>query len=572
MGRIIIREFGTGRADRGSGLRVAALIAAIVGGLAAGCGGGDGAGSAIGTVGARQVTTSSTCSLGEVLVSIERVRVKTAGGAWLDFPLATPQVIDLRVGSSAFLAALGLSPLAAGDYAEVRLVVSSADGSSSVQDGSGASAPLVIPSGSESGLKIKGAFNVPAGQVGDLALSGIDPCTIRQSGNGRYRLDSVLEAQVATAAPPPAAGPQVALSTAGTLTALPAGGFVAIRTTSTGWDVQRISAAGTPTGPVVSIPGPTANLANTAFIALQGGGYAAVWPGDTITFERFGGETLALMVQTYTAAGVPVGSPAQIDGTQLFYRWISAPIAGPVAAPLLGGGFAVAWVKTTAGGLSLFVQRFNADGSAASAAQMVAPDVSGYLGIGALSTGGYVVSWAGGARAYSASDVPVGPAQPIAPHWGGTTPGTPPAMAPLASGGAVVVWSSLVASSAKAQEQPLAPDATAIAPAAVVNGSGPFDPAPGAPAAAGLKDGSYVVAWIVVGASGAPEVHARRFSASGVPLGPDTRIDLAGTNPANPAVAATSDGGFVIAWTATGPDGVQRDYLRTFSSAGLLPV
>lgn len=558
-------------------LRTMATLASAVGVLATGCGGGAGAGSDIAAVGARQQTSASTCSAAQVVVSIQSVRIKTTGGGWLEFPLPAPQPFNLLGGSADLLQSLGLRPLPTGDYSEVRLVLASADGSSFVQDSSGATAALGIPSASASGLKIKGAFQIPPGQLGDLSVSPLDACALRPTGNGRYMLDPVLNVQVAVSTPP-AAGPQVGLSTAGTLAALPWGGFLSVISDQTAgtWSAQRITAGGAPVGPLVVIPSPLPNIDSVSFIALQGGGYAAVWPGDQITFGRFGEETLAFMLQTYTDAGVPIGSPVQIGATQPFFRWIGAPIAFPVAAPLPSGGFAVVWVNSTTGGLSLFVQRFSASASAASAAQVVAPDVSGELGLGALSTGGYMVTWDGGARAYTASDAAVGRAQSVGPRWGGTGPaafpGSSPEIAPLSSGGAVVVWTSLVAGTAKAQQLLLAPDATALMGPAVVDGSGPLDPPPLAPAAAGLTDGSYVITWIKAGAGGTSEVHAQRFAAAGTSIGPDTRIDLAGTNPANPAVTATSDGGFVIAWTATGADGVRRDYMRTFTSAGLLPV
>jgi hypothetical protein len=560
-----------------SGLRAIAAAAALGGVLAGGCGGGtDAAANDVTAVGARQLTSAAICSVPQVMVAVERVRFRTAAGTWVDYPLSAPQFVNLRSGSPALLRSIGLGDLPAGDYSEMRLVLADADGSSYVQDGNGTTAPLMVPSGSTSGIKIKDAVHVPAGNVADLSLAGIDPCTVRMNGLGHYILNPVLDVQVAAVlappAPPPAeGGPQLPLSTAGALTALPGGGFISVLgATGSTWTVQRVSASGS-AGPVVTVQTPAPGIGGATFVALQGGGFAAVWVGDMLVFARFGGETFALMMQSYTDAGVPLGSPVQIGTTQPMDRWIGAPAAPPVATPLLGGGFAVAWVNSTTAGLSLLVQRFNADGTAASPAQVAAPDVSGYLGIGALTTGGYMVTWNSGARAYSASDLPVGPPQPVGPRWPGTGPaqfvGSPPSIASLAGGGAVVVWTSLVAMDAKAQHLPLAPDAAALATPAVVDGSGPFDPPPVAPAAAGLRDGSYVVVWVNGG------IQARRFASNGAPLGPVTRIDLSGNGPvASPAVTATSDGGFVVAWTGAGADGVVRDYMRAFSSAGLLPV
>ena len=78
----------------------------------------------------------------------------------------------------------------------------------------------------------------------------------------------------------------------------------------------------------------------------------------------------------------------------------------------------------------------------------VTPDGSGYLGVTGLANGGYLVSWGGTGptghvRAFSATDIPLGPALAAGPSWSDmmTRPFSagPVILTPLAGGGAVVV-------------------------------------------------------------------------------------------------------------------------------------
>jgi hypothetical protein len=93
------------------------------------------------------------------------------------------------------------------------------------------------------------------------------------------------------------------------------------------------------------------------------------------------------------------------------------------------------------------------------------------------------------------------------------------------------------------------------------------------------KKGNYIVVWSSV-ASDNSDIMAQRFQPNGTPLGAAFKVNVddpaAPTVPVdfNPAVAPTSDGGFIVAWTSLLPDGVNfqgttpQVLARRFTAAG----
>ena len=78
--------------------------------------------------------------------------------------------------------AQGLAP--AGHYTQIRLKLGA--GSNVVVDG--VTYPLTVPSGLQSGYKLVGEFDVPAGGLVELALDFDAARSVHQTGNGRYML------------------------------------------------------------------------------------------------------------------------------------------------------------------------------------------------------------------------------------------------------------------------------------------------------------------------------------------------------------------------------------------------
>jgi len=524
---------------------------------------------------------NASCSYQHLYITVEQVRVRQqAGGGeqWTETALTAPQRIDLMNLSGGLLQALGAALLAAGHYTEVRLIlVSNDDGTglaNAVQPTGGNLTTLSVPSGAQSGLKLKGDFVVPMGQTGDVALQGFNPCeAVIKTGNRnspRYQLKPEMSATMHLMA----ISPEMPIAS-GMVMPLMGGGYVVSRMQGTDtWVLQRYGADGQPVGAEATIAPPLISAdwaAGMSIAPLTGGGYAVMWI-RLVQFERFGGSLYQVMTQSFTAAGAPIGSPLSIAETIPGRYWISRPIAMPQIAALTGGGYVVVWGLQSHTDSAVYAQRFNADGTPAGAIHQVAPAGTGYFGVTGLTTGGYMVTWGGAegdtgfVRAYSSTDTPLGPAQPAGPSWSdffGVGGGEPTFISPLAGGGAVMVWvrfESFTSSTPYVRVLQLAPDATPLGAARIVDGS--TAPANGhaAGAVAGLADGGYVVAWIEVG-----EVHARRFAADGTPVGEETRINQVTTSAEPPLdVVAMAGGGFMITWSGIGSDGVRSNYGRLF--------
>lgn len=550
---------------------------ALVVALAA-CGGG---GGGVSDEPLAESAGKAVCSHQHLYLTVELVRVRQAvGEQWMDITLPSPQRIDLMNLGGGLLQALGAAPLPAGHYTEVRLILASNDAGggllNAVQPTGGSAAPLAVPSAAHSGLKLKGDFVVPAGQTGDVALQAFDPCeAVMQTGDRtspRYQLKPEMSAIVQLAVIAPET--QIA---SGTVMPLIGGGYVVSRLQGTStWVLQRYGADGQPAGGAATLA-PAMGPADSApkITPLTGGGYAVTWLA-LVQFERFGGSLYNVMTQSFSPAGAAVNSALSLGQTIPGRYWISRAIALPQTAALAGGGYVVVWALPSHTDSGIYARRLNADGTPAAAAHQVTPDGSGYLGVTGLATGGYVVNWGSGGdtgfvRAYSAADVPLGPAQPAGPGWAGFGPGgdEPTLGTALAGGGAVLAWirfESFTSSTPYMHILQIAPDATPLGAARIVDGS--TAPAMGhsAAAAAGLADGGYVVAWIELG-----EVHARRFAADGSPAGAETRINLASTSAEGPvAVVAMAGGGFMISWSGIGSDAVRSNYARIFPGSGLL--
>jgi Ca2+-binding RTX toxin-like protein len=86
-----------------------------------------------------------------------------------------------------------------------------------------------------------------------------------------------------------------------------------------------------------------------------------------------------------------------------------------------------------------------------------------------------------------------------------------------------------------------------------------------------LSDGSFVVTWSSDGQDGSGYgIYAQRFSATGTAIGSEFRVNTETQNPQlYGAIAALSDGGFVITWTSGGQDGSGTGvYGQRYTAAG----
>ncbi len=188
--KMMVRGLGAGA------VATAALLAA--------CGGGGDGGGASGTGTLRMAMTDApACGYDHVWVTVDRVRVHTsasagdADGGWQEIVLQPARRIDLLTLTNGALEELGQTPLPAGAYSQVRLVLASNSPSqpqaNAVQPTGGSVVALDTPSAQQSGLKLQARFDVADGQLADLVLD-FDACrSVVPRGNaGRYNLKPVV--------------------------------------------------------------------------------------------------------------------------------------------------------------------------------------------------------------------------------------------------------------------------------------------------------------------------------------------------------------------------------------------
>lgn len=179
----------------------------LLAGVVAGCGS-DGGGSAQpGTLGV-SMTDAPACGFDEVNVTVSKVRVHQSGNAsenaagWTDITLSPPRKINLLnlndpTQPNFALESLGETPLEAGHYTQLRLVLERNTGqslaNSVVLENTTTEIALDTPSAVRSGIKLIHQFNVGSGQRVDLLLD-FDAChSIVKTGNGTYKLKPVIK-------------------------------------------------------------------------------------------------------------------------------------------------------------------------------------------------------------------------------------------------------------------------------------------------------------------------------------------------------------------------------------------
>ncbi len=185
--------------------RALAMLGAVA--VLAACGGGGGGGSAAGGDGSLRValTDAPSCGYDHVYVTIQKVSVNQSAtaadsdGGWTDITLSPARQVDLTALTNGVLEELGTTPLPAGQYSQIRLVLASNTGAgasalaNAVQPTGGALTALTTPSAQQSGLKLQAHFDVAAGQMADVVLD-FDACrsVVKAGNSGQYILKPVI--------------------------------------------------------------------------------------------------------------------------------------------------------------------------------------------------------------------------------------------------------------------------------------------------------------------------------------------------------------------------------------------
>src|SRR5437870_5366495 len=156
------------------------------------------------------MTDAPACGFDAVNVTVSKVRVHQSDNAsenaagWTDITLNPPRKINLLdlndpTQPNRALESLGETPLEAGHYTQLRLVLVPNSGGPPFANSIVLSAqpnneiPLDTPSAVQSGIKLIHQFTVGSGQRVDLLLD-FDACkSIVQTGNGTYKLKPVIK-------------------------------------------------------------------------------------------------------------------------------------------------------------------------------------------------------------------------------------------------------------------------------------------------------------------------------------------------------------------------------------------
>ena len=173
--------------------------------IVAGCGGGSGSGSASGGNGTLQMslTDAPACGYDSVNVTVQKVRVNQSStaadtdGGWSEIVLSPPKRVDLLTLSNGVLADLGQTPLPAGKYTQMRLVLAANDSTApfanSVVPTGAQEVALTTPSGQQSGVKMNVDIDVAADQLADFVID-FNACKsiVRAGASGKYLLKPVV--------------------------------------------------------------------------------------------------------------------------------------------------------------------------------------------------------------------------------------------------------------------------------------------------------------------------------------------------------------------------------------------
>ncbi|HEX8526419.1 calcium-binding protein, partial [Allosphingosinicella sp.] len=285
--------------------------------------------------------------------------------------------------------------------------------------------------------------------------------------------------------------------------------------------------------------------------ALPDGGYVVVWFDLHLDGHYF---------QRFDSTGAPTGQAVRIAGVDHYNS--NLDVAG-----LEGGGFAIAWIDRPQGSSTaeLRIQLYDPSGTPG----LLITDATDLVSsadhvptIAALANGGFVVIHEGNSngglagRIYTATGLAVGAEFEIS----GLSPSMPDAVG-LPSGGFALIWADWdVTNGRDIKLQLLGDDGLPLPGTAVVTiATGTADQT--LPQVTVLATGAILVSWEEEGADGLDIRASILDSGTGQPIegfgGFLVNTAVAGDQYFS-SVAALPDGGFVIAWTDSSQDGLDR--------------
>ncbi len=144
-------------------------VLALTGALTA-CGGGNSDPSSTGTV-SFGITDAPSLDFSNVTVAFTEIRLKPEDGDWIEFPLAgfeQRNLLDLQGGVTEPL--ITDEEVPAGNYTELRLIIDTENSFVKRESTGDNEYTLAVPSGEQSGLKLKGDFVVAADTITNFTI------------------------------------------------------------------------------------------------------------------------------------------------------------------------------------------------------------------------------------------------------------------------------------------------------------------------------------------------------------------------------------------------------------------
>jgi len=300
--------------------------------------------------------------------------------------------------------------------------------------------------------------------------------------------------------------------------------------------------------------------------SLADGGFVVTWTTGDPAQDGWGS---AVKAQIYDGSGAPVGSEFLVNSQSSQYQFVTS------IAPLVGGGFVVAWLSNDTSqdgsGTAIKAQVFDSAGGLVGAEFLINTAATSYQGdakVAGLAGGGFVISWTTGdpaqdgsgtaikAQVYGADGLPSGTELLVNSEGAGDQNYS--TLTGLPGGGFIVSWASSdpahAGNESDVKARIFGSDGLAVGDEFLV--SGDVDNFEGRPTVATLPGTGFVIIWTQHGQNDfRSTIEGRVFDVNGAPVGADFQISAdAGFNAPAPQVTSMANGGFAITWQNDDPD------------------
>jgi hypothetical protein len=331
-------------------------------------------------------------------------------------------------------------------------------------------------------------------------------------------------------------------------------------------------AQGSPLGPEFRVNTYTTSDQRYPSVAVAGGSgdFVVVWQSDLQDGSSYGA-----FGQRFAASGVPLGAEFRSNA----YTTSNQGHAGPDVAVDPSGNYVVTWSSygQDGDGFGVYAQRYSSAGALLGPEFRVNTSTASHQGLSSVATdasGNFVVVWMTSfpeniwGQRYASSGSPLGGEFPVNTSTGGFAP----VVASDAAGDFVVAWErndngtslGVFARRFDASGSPLGGQFRVN----TVSAGNQYYPDVAADAA-----GNFVVIWASDDGSDTG-VFAQRFASSGVPQGGEFRVNtftagIQGRSLLAPSVAADAAGNFLVVWGSDAQDGYYAGVFgQRFDSAG----